>query len=233
MAASAPVHSGGPAGADGVLKAGLAAAPAGRGPAFWTPARDLAGELGGALVIDVDPAAIATQLPARLRHRGRLLRAAGHFLGRGDWRRWLTPVEDDPLLARTADLVAGLSQTSDDEGRRLLALADSIRSQGYKRRRELPQRPPTDVAGIVEAEEGEVGIAIDADGGIHRLGGGRQRFAVARALGLPAIPVEVKLVHVGWLERQIGNGRDGSPAAALERGLATLSAIGGLAGKLD
>lgn len=53
-----------------------------------------------------------------------------------------------------------------------------------------------------EQGEQEIGIAIDHDGTLCRLPGGQHRTAVARVLGLSALPVQVRLVHSGWLKNQ-------------------------------
>ncbi|WP_313526728.1 hypothetical protein [Shinella sp.] len=50
--------------------------------------------------------------------------------------------------------------------------------------------------------ERDIGIAIDADGRLVRHTNGKHRMAVALALGLPRIPVEIRLVHARWLQRQ-------------------------------
>lgn len=51
--------------------------------------------------------------------------------------------------------------------------------------------------------ERDIGVAIGEDGELVRHLGGKHRTAVAQALDLPSIPVEVRLVHVGWLTRQV------------------------------
>ncbi len=66
--------------------------------------------------------------------------------------------------------------------------------------------------------ERDIGVAIDADGRLVRHTNGKHRMAAALALGIERIPVEIRLVHTGWLARQ--SERLGlSPADAL---LATL-----------
>ncbi len=75
----------------------------------------------------------------------------------------------------------------------------------------------------VDAGERDVGVAIGADGTIIRLLGGKHRMAIAQALKLPRIPVEVRLVHVAWIAEQMK--RTGLPAhLALKEGVAELRA---------
>jgi hypothetical protein len=54
-----------------------------------------------------------------------------------------------------------------------------------------------------EWSERNVGVAVDADGALVRLGPGRHRWAAACALGLETAPVEVRLVHAAWLRRAV------------------------------
>ncbi|MDX3978044.1 hypothetical protein [Shinella sp.] len=66
--------------------------------------------------------------------------------------------------------------------------------------------------------ERDIGVAIDAEGRLVRHTNGKHRMAAALALGIERIPVEIRLVHAGWLRQQAD--RLGlSPADAL---LATL-----------
>lgn len=66
--------------------------------------------------------------------------------------------------------------------------------------------------------ERDIGVAIDADGRLVRHTNGKHRMAAAIALGIERIPVEIRLVHAGWLMRQ--SDRLGLPPA--EALLATL-----------
>ena len=50
--------------------------------------------------------------------------------------------------------------------------------------------------------ERDVGVAVAEDGALVHHGSGRHRLAVAIGLGLERIPVEVRLVHSGWLTAQ-------------------------------
>lgn len=68
---------------------------------------------------------------------------------------------------------------------------------------------------LAEWGEREIGVAIGENGDIHRLPGGQHRTAIARVLGLPRLPVQVRLVHAGWLARQ----PEPSPWLAIQRAL--------------
>ena len=72
-----------------------------------------------------------------------------------------------------------------------------------------------------EISERNVGIAIGSGGEIYRVGPGQHRTVVAKLLGLPSIPCEVRLVHERWLRRMMdATGR--SAEAALRQGLAEI-----------
>jgi hypothetical protein len=70
----------------------------------------------------------------------------------------------------------------------------------------------------VDSAERDVGVAINSNGELVRHLGGKHRTAIAQALKLPTIPVELRMVHVGWLTREMQ--RTGLPAhLALEQWL--------------
>lgn len=66
--------------------------------------------------------------------------------------------------------------------------------------------------------ERDIGIAIGADGRLVRHTSGKHRLAAAVGLGLKRIPVEIRLVHLDWLEQQMGL-FDLPPASALQKAL--------------
>lgn len=76
----------------------------------------------------------------------------------------------------------------------------------------------------IEAVESDIGIAIGAQGEVYRFASGKHRTAIAQALGLASIPVEVRLVHADWLERQVAETGD-APAEALLRGIRSLNGV--------
>jgi len=70
----------------------------------------------------------------------------------------------------------------------------------------------------LDSVERDVGVAITESGRLVRHLGGKHRTAVAHALGLSQMPVELRLVHVGWLRREME--RTGLPAhLALQKAL--------------
>lgn len=98
----------------------------------------------------------------------------------------------------------------------LQRLIASIRDTGYRRRPAYdgidsaeqamaatsPVRPV-----LVELTESEIGMAVDADGRLVRVGPGNHRMAIARQLGLLRIPVEFRLFHVAWIRRHMAQGQ--------------------------
>ncbi|WBV42700.1 hypothetical protein [Pseudoroseomonas cervicalis] len=103
------------------------------------------------------------------------------------------------------------------------ALRDRLRAEGYRPRAALPREAGHALRGAAAARrEAEVGVAIGPGGEMLRLLGGRHRTALAQLLGLPAMPVRVRLVHAHWLAAQMR--RTGLPPhLALPTGLAQLA----------
>ncbi|MGQ3290738.1 MAG: hypothetical protein ACT6U0_00765 [Shinella sp.] len=50
--------------------------------------------------------------------------------------------------------------------------------------------------------ERDIGVAINASGRLVRHTSGKHRMAAALALGIDSVPVEIRLVHAGWLLRR-------------------------------
>lgn len=101
-------------------------------------------------------------------------------------------------------------------------LIESIREHGIVPRGEFRNgswlkhrkvRPPA-----IDSAERDVGVAINMDGELVRHLGGKHRTAIAQSLKLSTIPVELRMVHVGWLIQEMR--RTGLPAhLALEQWL--------------
>jgi hypothetical protein len=121
---------------------------------------------------------------------------------------------------------------------RFSALFRSIREHGvlsYNRLRERERAEPG---------ERNVGVAIGCDGQLYRLPGGQHRTAIAKVLGLPSMPVEVRLIHTKWLSGVMSKSshrptdavREGidltfrSPARPGGAGASTKKATGGVQG---
>ncbi|WP_425039595.1 hypothetical protein [Primorskyibacter sp. S187A] len=73
-------------------------------------------------------------------------------------------------------------------------LAQEARSTGrLKSRAELPN-------GYFRREHGGIYVHVTRTGEVVRAGGGQHRFALARALELPEIPVQLGVIHTGALD---------------------------------
>lgn len=90
---------------------------------------------------------------------------------------------------------------------RFVALYESIAQHGFqplRAARRLTTRfdRPSSVRGAFTAwGEKDLGIALSADYGAVLLPGGKHRLAIALVLGLPRIPVRVRMLHVSWLQQ--------------------------------
>lgn len=51
--------------------------------------------------------------------------------------------------------------------------------------------------------ERDIGVAIDKDGRLVRHTSGKHRLAAAIGLGLNEVPVEIRMVHLGWLQAEM------------------------------
>ena len=80
---------------------------------------------------------------------------------------------------------------------------------------------------VHDSSERDIGIAIGETGELIRHLGGKHRTAIAQALKLPALPVEIRMVHTSWLAKQVE--RTGLPPhQALVEGIKGLVANGDL-----
>lgn len=111
---------------------------------------------------------------------------------------------------------------------RYLGLFRSVRQYGVLALRDargLVAGPPAESAVRryrTEAGERDIGIAIGAGGRIFGLPGGKHRAAIATVLGIMSVPVEVRMVHAGWVRAmQVRHG--GTPGEAVRRGLVDLA----------
>lgn len=108
-----------------------------------------------------------------------------------------------------------------------LRLIESIREYGVVRRAQLASigrlaERSTSNAAFLEHVETDAGVAVGPGGRLLRYRGGFHRTAAARELGLASMPVQVKLVHLGWL-RKIMRETGLPPYDALIEGLKRLS----------
>lgn len=68
--------------------------------------------------------------------------------------------------------------------------------------------------------EKDISVAVDSAGGLVRLPGGYHRFAIARLLNLPSIPVQVRLVHREWLRKRCSEAGGGKITGVLVNAIA-------------
>ncbi|MBA3519171.1 MAG: hypothetical protein H0T75_16395 [Rhizobiales bacterium] len=164
------------------------------------------------------------------REMGQLVRADLEFRRIAAYQSLLRRAELGQPAVRNGIVLAGVAEI-DAYFRYCADLAASMRQHGILPRRELGRLQTSSSThraarprGIDRAER-DIGVAVTETGELVRHLGGKHRTAIARVLRLPRIPVEVRLVHVRWLKRQMD--RTGLPAhQALPAGLATLASGG-------
>lgn len=111
------------------------------------------------------------------------------------------PVKRNFIALSSADKVeAYFRQTTE--------MCRSIQAHGVVRRsdygfRLASLRNPLVRLPWLELGELDIGIAIGPNGELYRFASGKHRTPAAQALGLKSIPVEVRMVHADWLERQM------------------------------
>jgi hypothetical protein len=112
-------------------------------------------------------------------------------------------------------------------------LVKSVRDHGLLRRGELDAAGRTwlkhrTVRPVgIDAAERDIGVAVTAEGDLIRHLGGKHRTAIAQALGFASIPVELRLVHVGWLAREMRDRRLSAHIAVAEGAARLASARAG------
>jgi hypothetical protein len=129
------------------------------------------------------------------------------------------PVRRNFVALKTPELVESYFQG-------IVELVRSVEQSGMVRRTEFRRlshifADPQVRKPWVEAMEADIGVAIGPEGEIYRFAPGKHRTAAAQALGLTSIPVEVRVVHASWLERQIAE-TGLPPVEALLHGIQSL-----------
>ena len=94
---------------------------------------------------------------------------------------------------------------------------DGLESASDAAKASSPVRPV-----LVELMESEIGIGVDADGSLVRVGPGNHRMAIARQLGLARVPVELRLFHAAWVRRQMAQGK--GPLQSITAGVRRIGA---------
>jgi hypothetical protein len=213
---------------------------------FAVPTPMVTSCLANELLIDYPPAEIDAFLADWVFDGERRSHTSDNFLSSGDWTPISSPIMDSPVARealelkacdldfRATDAYAEMVRATecgkalrrqqvlldrreliDDYFRRFAALFRSIREEGVLPYHLLREK------GKAQSGERNVGIGIGCGGEVYRLPGGQHRTAIAKVLGLSAMPVEVRLVHTGWL-REIMIQTGSPPAHALREGIALL-----------
>jgi tetratricopeptide (TPR) repeat protein len=99
---------------------------------------------------------------------------------------------------------------------RCLHLIESIRRSGVLPRDALDVsiEDPLVRLSTVEESERDIKVAVGPDGELLQTGSGRHRTAIAQVLGLDRMPVEIRLIHAGWVSK-LAERSGKSPQAAL------------------
>lgn len=111
-----------------------------------------------------------------------------------------------------------------------VALFESIRTHGLQRRAEFAGNRGWRVGQrrwLAELGEQDIGVALAADGRLVKLPGGQHRFAIARALGLDAVPVQLRMLHVGALQGLSAEGLADLIDAGIVCNLCNMEGVGG------
>lgn len=154
-----------------------------------------------------------------------IVRAGFDYRETASYRRALErAVDGNPVrrnfvaLSSPARIEAYFRQTAD--------MCRSVKEFGVLRRRDFGWRKasfahPSVRLPWIEFGESEIGIAIGPNGEAYRFASGKHRTAAAKALGLASMPVEIRLVNLHWLARQMAESGL-APASALRRGIGEL-----------
>jgi len=150
----------------------------------WTP-----------LLTDAEPTAVMREAIQ--------LRACGlDYRKTGSYARYLEMMDAGYRIVRNRVLI-DCRERLDAYFERYVALYKSIEEHGVLRleetwNRDLPGRtaPHDKDPG---SDDADIGVAIGPDGEAVVLPGAKHRLAVATVLELPSAPVEVRMVHAGWL----------------------------------
>jgi hypothetical protein len=198
---------------------------------------------GEKLLFDCAPARIELRLVDWISDGQSSFHSSDYFLSAGDWGPisraiMLSTVATEAvelyksnLVYQSTDSYAGLiravergkplkrqhilldqKELIDQYFQRFVALFRSIQEQGMISVSLLRSR------GQATTDELNVGVAIGPGGQLYRLPGGQHRTAIAKVLGLPSMPVEVRLIHTIWLSEVMS--KTGSPPTnAIRKGI--------------
>ena len=137
------------------------------------------------------------------REMEQMLGAGGDYRSTASYRHCLQRIEDGNPVRRAGRPLATQADV-DRYYEHYLALARSI-EKGYRPSRET--RPAHWSGGAGRSRfVSEIAAAVDEEGRLLRFAGGQHRFAIARVLGLEAVPVEVVAVHVDFVRSLVDGG---------------------------
>ncbi len=174
--------------------------------------------LGEHLDVDIPPVRISRVLPDWLVIDGVRRHTSDHALFAGDWRGVLRRIETTPVHREAIELAAhAMDYRSTAVYADMVARVDRGEATVRQHRR-LRTRADVDayferfvalfasirVRGLLRHGRGaarDVGIALGPHGEPVRLPGGQHRLAIAQALELPAIPVQIRMLHTDFIAR--------------------------------
>lgn len=138
------------------------------------------------------------------------------------YSRYLEMMEQGYTIMRNRTLINSRAKL-DDYFDRFVALYRSIEERGVMRMRDV--RGDAGVPGSTApggkgrlGRNSDIGVAIGPDGTLAALPGAQHRLAVAHALSLERVPVQIRMIHGQWLRGAVEAGAD--YAAALPAALA-------------
>lgn len=158
------------------------------------------------------------------REMGELIVAGGKFRESGVFAELVRKAEEGRPERRNAVYLRTVPMI-ESYFARYLALVESIQSQGLLRIREL-RRGSLRGGGVrlpvSDRTEMDIGVGIDSGGELVRLPDSQHRSAIAVHLDLPSVPVELRMIHLDWLRRTMGEFPGLMPIQALLAGFAKI-----------
>ena len=176
---------------------------------------------GDRLLVEIDSASMTRFMIDWLTDGRRQVHTLDAFVSGAAWQRFALPLHRTHVTRQVQELfAAGMDHTRTPTYDKML---ESLRrgKPASRRRQTLDSEAAieayfADVRGLVESirqhgvvshrtrsgafvADRDIGVALGPDGEIVKLAGGQHRVAIAAALGIPRIPVEVRMVHTGLL----------------------------------
>lgn len=153
------------------------------------------------------------------------LKACGlDYRATGSYARYLEMMDEGYRIVRNRILIDSRERL-DAYFERYVSLFESIEDNGVLRIEEARERglpgstAPHDK--IFEPDNADIGVAIGPEGETVALPGAKHRISIASVLELPSVPVEVRMIHAGWL-RSLSH--EGDWRDRIAHGIASLAA---------